>query len=152
MKTVGDPAVLDSLLSRLRALEPGSRRRWGSLTAHEMLCHLGDASGMVLRARPRKQPVPDRERRLAKALALWSPLRWPHGWRTNPMHDPRADGTRPSVFAQDLERVVAGLRGIASAPPDTVEPAHGFFGRMSLADWQRWAYKHADHHLRQFGL
>ena len=37
-------------------------------------------------------------------------------------------------------------------PADTLEPAHGFFGIMSLADWHRWAYKHTDHHLRQFGL
>jgi hypothetical protein len=30
--------------------------------------------------------------------------------------------------------------------------AHRVFGLMTVADWQRWAYKHADHHLRQFGL
>jgi hypothetical protein len=29
--------------------------------------------------------------------------------------------------------------------------AHPLFGRMSDADWLRWAYLHADHHLRQFG-
>jgi hypothetical protein len=68
------------------------------------------------------------------------------------MHNPRADGTRPSLFAQDLERAVSGLEGIAAARPETLEPVHGFFGTMSVADWQRWAYKHADHHLRQFGL
>jgi hypothetical protein len=33
-----------------------------------------------------------------------------------------------------------------------MEAAHGVFGRMTLEDWQRWAYKHADHHLRQFGV
>jgi hypothetical protein len=68
------------------------------------------------------------------------------------MHDPRAGGTQPSVFAQDRARAVAGLQGIAVARVDAVESVHGFFGTMSLADWQRWAYKHTDHHLRQFGL
>ena len=68
------------------------------------------------------------------------------------MHDPKVGGTQPSVFAQDLLRAVAGLETIASAKPDTLEPVHGFFGTMSVADWQRWAYKHTDHHLRQFGL
>jgi hypothetical protein len=89
---------------------------------------------------------------VVKALALWLPLRWPHGWPTNPMHDPKAGGTQPSVFTQDLVRAVAGLEGIAAARPDTLEPVHGFFGAMSVPDWQRWAYKHTDHHLRQFGL
>ena len=152
MRTVGDPAVLRSLITRLRALQQDSPRRWGILTPQEMLCHLGDATAMVLRTRPRKQSLPDRARPVVKALALWSPLRWPHGWRTNPMHDPKGGGTQPSVFTQDLVRAVAGLEGIASANPDTLEPVHGFFGTMSVRDWQRWAYKHTDHHLRQFGL
>jgi hypothetical protein len=68
------------------------------------------------------------------------------------MHDPKADGTQPSAFVQDLARAIAGLEGIASAKPDTLEPVHGLFGTMSVSDWQRWAYKHTDHHLRQFGL
>lgn len=152
MKTVGDPVVLQSLVARLRALQPESPRRWGSLTPHEMLCHLGDATDMVLRTRPRKEALSPRARPFVKALGLWSPLRWPHGWRTNPMHDPKAGGTRPSVFVQDLVRAVAGLEGLASAKPETLEPVHGFFGTMSIGDWQRWAYKHSDHHLRQFGL
>lgn len=152
MKTVADALVRGALVERLHALHPDSRRRWGTLTPHEMLCHLGDAMAMVLRTRPRRQPVPPRHRRLVKALGLWSPIPWPHGWATNPMHNPRVDGTQPSVFVQDLDRAIAGLEAIAAAAPDTLEPVHGFFGTMSVRDWQRWAYRHADHHLRQFGL
>ena len=152
MKTVANPAVLRSLVARLHELRPESRRRWGTLTPHEMLCHLGDATSMVLRTRPRKQPVGAGTRTLVKLVALWSPIRWPRGWRTNPMHDPKAEGTQPGVFAQDFARAVAALEGIATAKPDQLEPKHGFFGTMSVVDWQRWAYKHTDHHLRQFGL
>ncbi len=152
MRTVADPEVLRALLGRLHALQPESARRWGTLEAHEMLCHLGDATAMVLRIRPRDRPVPPRRRRALKLLGLWTPVRWPHGWKTNPMQDPRAGGTQPSAFARDLERVVVGLEGVAAAATDALEPAHGFFGSMSRADWQRWAYKHTDHHLRQFGL
>ncbi len=152
MKTVSHPSVLSALLIRLYALRPDSTRRWGTLTPHEMLCHLGDAAEMVLLTRPRLEKVPARARPVIKRLALWSPLRWPHGWATNPMHDPRAQGTQPTVFASDLARAIAGLEGIARASPGALERAHGFFGTMSREDWQRWAYKHTDHHLRQFGL
>jgi hypothetical protein len=72
--------------------------------------------------------------------------------KTNPEHDPRAAGTPPSEFAADRLRVIAALDGIAAAAPGALEPAHGLLGTMSLRDWQRWAYKHTDHHLRQFGL
>ena len=152
MKTVADAAVARSLVVRLTALSPDSQRRWGTLSAHEMLCHLGDATDMVLGIRPRKHPVLLRRRRIVKLIGLWAPFRWPHGWKTNPQHDPRADGTRPSEFERDLKRAIAGIEGIAAADHKTLEPAHGFFGTMSLIDWQRWTYKHSDHHLRQFGV
>jgi hypothetical protein len=152
MKTVANPAVLDSLEQRLRRLRVDTPRRWGTLTAHQMLCHLGDAMAMVLGERPRQVAVKQRTRRLVKGVILWSAIPWPHGWPTNPQHDPMVDGTRPTDFASDLARVVEGLRRIATAGPEELEPAHGFFGTMATRDWQRWAYRHADHHLRQFGL
>jgi hypothetical protein len=151
MKTVADPEVLGGLARRLGTLAPQTPRRWGTMTAHEMLCHLGDAEEMVLRTRPRVKPVPIRRRALMKAIFLWTPVRFPHGVPTNPMHDPRADGTKPLEFARDRARAIAGLEGIASALPASLEPVHGTFGTMTTADWQRWAWKHADHHLRQFG-
>ena len=152
MKTVADAAVLRSLKERLGRLRPDTRRRWGTLTPHEMLCHLGDAAAMVLRTRPRKAPVPERSRPIVKSVVLWSPIPWPHGWPTNPMHDPKAEGTRPSDFIKDLSRAVAGIEGIARAAANDLERVHGLFGTMSLRDWQRWAYRHTNHHLRQFGL
>ena len=152
MKTVADPEVLWSLTSRLGELRENSSRHWGTLTPHEMLCHLGDAAAMVLRVRPRTEPLPRRRRPLVKWLALWAPIPWPHGRPTNPLHNPRAGGTKPTNFATDLARAIAGLEGIAAADADGLEPMHGFLGTMSVADWQRWAYRHTDHHLRQFGL
>jgi len=151
MKTIADRPVLRSLLERLRTVRSDSSRRWGTLAAHEMLCHLGDSTAMVLGSRPRGQPVAVRPRPVRRILGLWTPIPWPHGWPTNPTLDPRAEGTRPSAFESDLARAIDGLEGIAAAAPGTLTPAHGFFGTMSTRDWQRWAYRHTDHHLRQFG-
>jgi hypothetical protein len=152
MKTVADPRVRQSIVERLAALTPAAERRWGTLTAHEMLCHLGDACEMVLRVRPRIKPVPLRRRPLLKWLALRMPNRWPRGVHTNPEQDPRLGGTRPSDFEFDRQRVLTALHRLARAEAATLEPAHGMLGIMSPRDWQRWAYKHTDYHLRQFGL
>ena len=152
MKTIADPAVLRALTGRLGLLTPGHQRRWGTLTAHEMVCHLGDAVEMVICVRPRERPIPRRRRTVMKVVGLWTAVRWPHGWRTNPAHDPRLDGTRPTEFATDLERLLRALDRLATAHNAELEPMHGVFGIMSTRDWQRWAYKHLDHHLRQFGL
>jgi hypothetical protein len=152
VKTVADPTVIASLIARLDNLQPDTPRRWGTLEPHEMLCHLGDAFEMVLRTRPRKKAVRVRHRPLVKLAALWGPLRWWRGIYTNPEHDPHIDGTRPSSFEADKARVVRAIHALAIASPSSLENGHGLLGTMSAADWQRWAYRHADHHLRQFGV
>jgi hypothetical protein len=151
MKTVSDPVVLRSLTDRLRRLRPEDARRFGTLTPHEMLCHLGDAAEMVLLIRPRTVPVAPHRRPIRKAFLIWTAVPWPHGVKTNPRHDPRAEGTRPSDFESDRARAISSLEGIAAAGPGSLEPAHGIMGSMTSRDWQRWAYRHTDYHLRQFG-
>ena len=116
-----------------------------------MLCHLGDAFEMVLRTRPRQVPIRVRNRPLVKFAALRGPLRWWRGIRTNPEQNPHEKGTRPSSFEADKARVVRALQALAVADPSSLEAGHGLLGTMSAADWQRWAYRHTDHHLRQFG-
>lgn len=152
MKSVADPAVLESLKHRFAALTPGSERRWGTLTAHEMVCHIADSSDMILKTRPRTLPSPVKPRFLFKFVGLWTPIRWPHGWRTNPRLDPRVAGTKPSEFLADRTRALVGLDALARAEKGSLEHVHGVFGSMSTRDWQRFAFKHTDHHLRQFGV
>jgi hypothetical protein len=150
MPSIANPAVLAALVARLERLEPESERRWGTLTAGEMLCHLGDANTGVLR-QGQAGPGPAGTRPVLKWLALVSPLRWSRGLKTPRRVDPQADGTRPGDFEQDRARAIASLRAITAAAPGTMALTHQVFGPMIVADWQRWAWKHTDHHLRQFG-
>jgi hypothetical protein len=149
MRSIARPQDLDALIGRLRALEPTAQRQWGTMSPGEMLCHVGDASSSIL-ARPGGVPQPGR--RLFKLIALYSPTRWPTGIRTPAEVDPRRGGSRPGEFERDRDRAIAGLRALAQAPASALPSSHGHFGRMSERDWKRWAYRHTDHHLRQFGL
>ncbi len=149
MPTVADPIVLTELERRLSALLPTTERRWGTMTPGEMLCHLADASTSVL-GRPGGPAGTSRP--VARWLALYSPLPWPHGLKTPRSVDPHLDGTRPGEFEADRARAIAGLRAIAAAAPEAFPAAHGRFGAMRPKDWRHWAYRHTDHHLRQFGV
>ena len=149
MRTIADSAVLAGLEARLAALRPDARRRWGTLEPGEMLCHLGDAAASVL-GRPGGAEGP--RHALFKWLALRTPLPWPHGRPTLARLDPRRDGTKPSDFEADRRRAIEGLRALAVAAPAALPNAHFVFGAMRPADWGYWAYRHTDHHLRQFGL
>lgn len=149
MKSIARARDLEVLIGRLRKLEPAAQRRWGTLTPAEVLCHVGDASSSIL-ARPDGPPT--RSRPLCKLIALYAPMRWPQGISTPAEADPRRSGSRPGEFERDRGRAIAGLRALAQASASALASSHRHFGSMSKRDWKRWAYRHTDHHLRQFGL
>lgn len=153
MRTIANQQILDSLVGRLGQLLPDTPRRWGTLTPGEMLCHLGDAHESVLGKRvPPGSPPSGVPRPFLKWLLLYLPIRWPKGAKTRRGVNPKIDGTRPRDFEQDRQRAIESLNGIAVAVPTTLTAHHFMFGPMSAPDWYRWAYRHVDHHLRQFGL
>ncbi len=153
MSSIGDPEALAQLLDRLGRVTPASVRKWGTLTPAEMLCHLGDAGDSVLGLRvPPGRPASGNPNRILKWIFLYSPVSMPRGVKTRPGVDPRMEGTPPGDFAQDAARVASGLRAMASADEGGLAPHHFFFGPMSRRDWQRWAWRHVDYHLRQFGV
>lgn len=148
MKTIGDAAVLATLTGRLARLTPARERVWGSISAHQMVSHLGDASEAALGRRP-FSPAIRPPSRLMKVVALSLPMRWPRGIKSGA--DPAAKTLPVTEFPADLERATSSLRQLAATSSGLAE-RHPIFGTMSDADWHRWAYLHTDHHLRQFGL
>jgi hypothetical protein len=153
MTSISDDQTLQSLVARLRQLRPDSPRHWGTLTAAEMLCHLGDAHESVLGRRVPPGPPPSTKARpLLKWLILYSPVPWPRGVPTRPGVDPKAGGTRPDDFEEARERAIESLTSLATADPATLSACHFKLGPMTAQDWSRWAYLHVSHHLRQFGL
>jgi hypothetical protein len=153
MSTVANHRTLGSLVERLRQLRPDTPRGWGTLTAGEMLCHLGDAHESVLGTRiPPGPPAARAPSPLLKWIALYTPVPWPKGVKTRPGVNPKIDGTKPGDFERDRARAIASLEQLAIAASGGLPPTHFRFGRMSVRDWHRWAYRHVSHHLRQFGL
>lgn len=149
MRSISNPDTLDELERRLRMVQPDSTRRWGTLTPEEMLCHLGDAATKIV-GRASEPSTISRPFRKWVALKTWVP--WPHGAQTNPQIDPRLEGTHPGNFEGNRDRAISALRALLHVLPGSFPSSHKVFGSMSSTDWLYWAYKHTDHHLRQFGL
>ena len=153
MKTLARERDTVELLQRVRALGPDSVRRWGRMSAHQMVCHLCDACRMLTDQRT-MAPVASRlPPPVMKWIALYLPMRWPAGLRTTPDLDQEGGGTKPVEFTADIAQLEELLNLIATAQRKSFDGRmHPVFGRMSGGDWLRWAYLHADHHLRQFGV
>ena len=152
MKTLAREVDRAEVLRRLRLVRPDSRRRWGRMTAHEMVCHLADSCRMALGRRMVSHASGVFERTIVKWLALYLPVRWRPGILTRPEIEQGLGGTCPGDFAADVVELEALLTSIATQERGLAWPVHPLFGRMSERAWLRWAYLHADHHLRQFGL
>ena len=149
-RSLDTSANVDELVRRIGRLEPATGRRWGTMTSHEMLCHLADSFSAVLGERPASSVENWMTRNVVKWIALHTTLPWPHGVPTRPEIDPKRTGTRPVEFERDRTKVVDFIHRFVL--PDTRCVRHPSFGAMTREEWLLWGYGHVDHHLRQFGL
>ena len=154
---VNDPAgrnafIRAGLPEALKSLTPGTRPRWGALTAAHMVEHL--LWGFELSTgRLVLEPATSEEwQRKARAF-LHDHRETPHGFE-NPY---LRDGLPPLRFGALTLAIDAltseGQRFVELAAADTeVRRAHPVFGWCSMEEWSRIHFKHGVHHLLQFGL
>ena len=150
MKTLSDAACLNEIVNRLGNMRADSPRRWGRMNAHQMICHLADSLRAVM-GRRHVSPAEKQYGPLMKWAALRLPMKWPRGVPTRPEVDQEKSGTAPAVFDADLRDLLALTEEFVRQPRSFTLGPHPIFGEMTEAEWMRWAYLHADHHLRQFG-
>jgi hypothetical protein len=148
MRTIATNGSVEDLVARTQTITPDSPRMWGSMNAHQMLMHLAGAASAAL---GEKEFVlkPGRGGALMRVVLLYLMPRYPRGIRVG-NNNPAARVVDPATFDRDKQRVIDLTRTLA-APDAAFVPTHPLFGTMSRRNWQRWAYMHTDHHLRQFG-
>lgn len=146
MKSVWDAAVHAELLARTAALRPETPPQWGRLTCARMLVHVTDALAMYMGNVP--------------AAGKWTPLRYaplkqafiyvlpiPRNVPTAPELLSRAPGS----WEEEQERFTRTLADFCGHRLRAEWPQHPIFGRLTPRAIGVLAYKHTDHHLRQFG-
>ena len=88
MKSLGNVKDKREVMARMQLLQPDSRRRWGRMTPHQMICHLNDSFKSVIGER---EVLGDKSNLLTRSvvrwIALYAPLKWPHGVPTMPEND-----------------------------------------------------------------
>jgi hypothetical protein len=147
------PSVLDvddrnALLRRIDSLTPSASRRWGQMTCQGMLHHLCQSTRMALG----DLPVKTKNRRAFQVFPLKHLLLYVVPF---PKGAPTARELLP-VDPGDLEAERATLRALidrlGAGPKEGPGPVHPLFGPLTRREWGVLNHKHADHHLRQFGV
>ncbi len=152
MASLLDPEARRRVEARINRLRPDSVRRWGRMTPHQAICHLSDAVRMSLHERD-VATVAIAARPLVRFVSLWLPLPWPRAViRTLPEIEQGVGGTPPGEFERDRAELLTLVSRFCAAGPGQRCSTHPIFGAMSTPAWGRWAYRHLDHHLKQFGL
>ena len=149
MRTLLNDRDQKEVLDRLGRVRPDSQRRWGSMSAHQMVCHLSDSFRSAFGEKNVSSSTTLFKRTIYKWAALWVPLTWPHGIKTRPEMDQQQGGTHPVEFSSDVENLRILFGQFCGWKCDFAP--HAMFGQLSRTERMRFAYLHMDHHLRQFG-
>ena len=136
-----------AILQRMRSLHESSEGKWGSMDVAAMLQHLRLSARMTLG----ELDVPSANKRVfqvfpLKHLILYV-LPFPKGAPTAPALKAR----NTESFTEEREAVLELFERIGAGPRDGDGPAHPLFGPLTRREWGVVTYKHADHHLKQFG-
>jgi hypothetical protein len=147
VKSLFDPEVFQHMLGRVESLAPTATRQWGKMSASQMLEHVARAGDMACGRGSQKQIL------LGKLIA-WTVRKKFLGEQPFDRNGP----TGPQFIVRDepdfaaaKSRLIEVMRELQSRGEAGCDGnVHGFFGRMSGAEWGIIQYKHLDHHLRQF--
>ena len=147
MGTILNETDRAAICDRMRSLSTSSTRRWGTMDVTNMLKHLQLSALMAVG----EMDVPSANKRAfhmfpLKHLLLYV-VPFPKGAPTAPKLKPEAVASMEEERAAVLEL----LERIGKCPREGTGPAHPLFGPLTWREWGVATYKHANHHLRQFG-
>jgi hypothetical protein len=149
MKTLYEPAQAAEIKARLNRIGPSSERQWGTMNPAQAMAHCAAAMEMALGVRnPPRVMIGRLLGRVVKPIALGTDKPFKRNSPTAPelvVSDPRQLDVEKQKLSDLIDRFVEGGREACTRFP------HAFFGKLTADEWGVLAYKHLDHHLRQFG-
>lgn len=148
MASLWQESARQRLRERLAVLRPDAPPRWGKMNGPQMLAHVTDALRMAtgdLAVAPGKLLLRYPPLKQLMVYVLPIPKGVPTARELLARIDQAQFGQEAAAFPEMLER-------FASRPADAPMPAHPAFGPLTRRAWGVLAYRHVDHHFRQFGV
>ncbi|MDA8019264.1 MAG: DUF1569 domain-containing protein [Thermoanaerobaculia bacterium] len=130
---------------RIAGLEPDTRGLWGTMDAHQMLCHVSDQIRVALGDLPTKDRSSLFTRTVLPFLIIRLGMEPPKG---KVKTAPEMKTTGATDWEADREALYGLMDRMAVATETT---RHPMFGLLSAETWGLLSARHLDYHLRQFG-
>ncbi|PSL33918.1 DUF1569 domain-containing protein [Dyadobacter jiangsuensis] len=149
MKTIFDAATRDELIRRIRSLETSNAAQWGKMNVYQMTRHCTIWDEWVLGVHKPKY----KQELMGWIFGRMALKTFVKDDRPIQKNVPTGRMFIVKELDGDLEqqkqiwiRCIAAYEHFSN--PDFI---HDFFGKMTREQIGIFAYKHSDHHLRQFG-
>ena len=146
MKSIFEKTTRDELINRISSVSENSTAQWGKMNVYQMLKHCIIWDEWVLSKKPNKQVFMGRlfgRMALKKVLKDDSPL-----GRNSPTGAEFKVTETSGDIAAEKEKWISLIKQYDGFNNPVF--VHLFFGKMTNEQIGYMAYKHADHHLRQF--
>jgi Protein of unknown function (DUF1569) len=148
MNTIFDKENRDGLITRIQALTQHNTAQWGQMNEYQMLKHCSLWDEMILRNKRYERAFMGMlfgKVLLRKETKDDTPMR-----KNNPtIAELKITETDGDIESQKLKWIALINEYAAYSLPD-FSFVHPFFGKMTKEQIGYHAYKHTDHHLRQF--
>lgn len=149
MRTLWNPDDCAALQRRFATLTDGHGARWGRMTCAQMIRHVVWGIQMATGERPIDTMRTPLKLFPLKQLVLYV-LPFPRSAPT--AHALKADAVGDvGTVAEERAGLEAALASFLRMERDAPWRPHPAFGAMTGPAWGCLMYKHADHHLTQFG-
>jgi hypothetical protein len=148
MKSVFDAPTREELIKRINSLNQQSNAQWGKMNVFQMLKHCTLHEDMVLGKIKINRVLPGR---LFGGMMLKKVLKDDRPFGKNA---PTSSLLKTTKESGDIEHQKKEWINRIEQYADYSYPnfVHPFFGPMTKEQIGLFAYKHNDHHLRQFGV
>lgn len=147
MKTVFDQATRDEIIRRINSLTENSGRQWGKMNVLQMIKHCNGFEELVQGNEHHKRAFVGR---IFGKMALKNVLKDEAPLRKNSPTLPSLKTSNNGDLQSEKEKWISRINDYNNFSKN--EFMHPFFGKMTKEQTGYFAYKHSDHHLRQFGV
>lgn len=145
MKTIFDQTTRGELINRINSLNEKSLAQWGKMDIYQMLQHCTLFDEMLVGKKKYKRAFIGR---LFGKVALKDILKDEKPLNQNMPTLPELKIRENGLTTFDRGKWIAAIEEYEHF--SNTGFVHSFFGKMTEAQIGHLAYKHADHHLRQF--
>lgn len=150
MESIFDSDTREKLIQRITKITPDDLPRWGKMNVVQMLKHNTYWNGWI-QGRGEHEYYHTFLGKIFGKIALKRMIKEGKPFDKN---IPTSERFKVKELTGDLESEKAEWIALIRAYEDYHNPefVHDFFGKMTREQIGILAYKHTDHHLRQFGL